>query len=236
MSSAPLSKRSLVTLIAVLASIVASGAAAQEPPAVDDPGTGALLMKMNGALVPIPAVSMDVTLSIAGPLVRGRLVQTFENPTDETLEAEYVFPLPEGAAVDGLTLQIGDRQFVGKIQEKEDARRTYEQAKVEGKGAGLVEQNRPNIFRTNVANIPPHASIVVHLDTLDEAEWSSGTFSTTFPTTITSRYAPSGSEASDPSSPESAAATIRPGAGKRRHQREWRRDAVLGRSCRGADV
>jgi Ca-activated chloride channel family protein len=187
-----LSTRSFAALIVVAATAVAIEAAAQEPPRNDGPGTGALLAKMNGLLVPMPVVSMEVTLSISGPIVRGRLVQTFENPTAETLEAEYVFPLPEGAAVDGLTLQVGERSFVGTIQEKEDARRTYETAKVAGKGAGLVEQERPNIFRTHVANIPPHASIVVRLDTLDEADWSAGEFSTTFPTTITSRYAPSG--------------------------------------------
>jgi len=141
-------------------------------------------------LIPMPVVSMDVMLSVTGPIVRGHLVQTFENPTAETLDAEYVFPLPEGAAVDGLVFEVGDRRFVGKIEEKEDARRTYANAKAEGKGAGLVEQDRPNLFRTEVANIPPHASIVVRLDTLDEAEWSSGEFSIVFPTTITARYAP----------------------------------------------
>jgi Ca-activated chloride channel family protein len=194
-------------LVALAASIVTFGAAAQELPGNDGPGTGALLAKMNGILVPIPLVSMEVTLSISGPIVRGRLVQSFENPTAETLEAEYVFPLPEGAAVDGLTLQIGERSYVGQIQEKEDARRTYENAKVDGKGSGLVEQERPNVFRTRVANIPPHASIVVRLDTLDEAAWGDGEFSTTFPTTITARYAPGGSEACD-SIPTTSAAHI----------------------------
>jgi Ca-activated chloride channel family protein len=191
-------------LIAAAVSIVSVAAFAQEPPPSDSPGTGALLARINGVLVPLPVVSMDVTLSVAGPIVRGRLVQSFDNPTEDTLEAEYVFPLPEGAAVDGLILQVGDRQFVGKIQEKEEAQRTYETAKAEGKGAGLVVQDRPNIFRTHVANIPPHASIVVHLNTLDEAEWSDGEFRTVFPTTITARYAPSGSATCDPV-PDSAA-------------------------------
>jgi Ca-activated chloride channel family protein len=192
-------------LAAAAASILCVfSAAAQEPPSVDDPGTGELLAKMNGRQVPLPVVSMDVSLSISGPIVRGRLVQTFENPTDETLEAEYVFPLPEGAAVDGLVLQIGERQFAGTIQEKDDARRTYEKAKAEGKGTGLVEQHRPNVFSTQVANVPPHESVVVHLDTLDEAEWSGGEFSTTFPTTITTRYFPGDSAACDAIPPDSA--------------------------------
>src|SRR4029077_6589802 len=115
----------LAILIAAAASTCSLGAAAQEPPGGDNPGTGALLAKINGILIPMPVVSMEVTLSISGPIVRGRLVQSFENPTAETLEAEYVFPLPEGAAVDGLTLQVGERSFVGAIQEKGGARRPY---------------------------------------------------------------------------------------------------------------
>ncbi len=180
-------------LIAALLSIVHAPAGAQQPPEADSPGTGALLAKINGTLVPLPVDSMDVTLSISGPVVRGRLVQSFDNPTEDALDADYVFPLPEGAAVDSLTLEVGDRRFVGKIQEKEEAQRTYQIAKAEGKGAALLEQSRPNLFRTRVANIPPHATVVVRLEMLDEAEWSSGEFSTVFPTTITPRYAPAGS-------------------------------------------
>jgi Ca-activated chloride channel family protein len=185
--------------------MTATSVALAETPEGGDPGTGALLAKMNGVLVPMPLASMQVTLAISGPIVRGRVVQTFENPTAETLDAEYVFPLPEGAAVDGLMLEVGDRRYVGEIHEKEEARRTYETAKAQGKGAGLVEQDRPNIFRTRVANIPPHASIVVHLDTLDEAEWSEGEFSTTFPTTITARYAPSDQATCELIAPDAAA-------------------------------
>jgi len=183
--------RAILGLLATGMLLTVTSVTSAEPPQTGGPGTGALLAKMNGILVPLPVVAMDVSLSISGPIVRGRVVQMFTNPTAETLEAVYVFPLPEGAAVDGLMLEVGDRRFIGEIHEKEEARRTYEKAKAEGKGAGLVEQDRPNIFRARVANIPPHASIVVHLDTLDEAEWSDGWFQTTFPTTITARYAPS---------------------------------------------
>ncbi len=197
--------RTILGLLATGMLLTVTSVTSAEPPENGDPGTGALLAKMNGVLVPMPVVAMDVSLSISGPIVRGRVVQTFENPTAETLEAVYVFPLPEGAAVDGLMLEVGDRRFVGEVHEKEEARRTYEKAKAEGTGAGLVEQDRPNIFRTRVANIPPHASIVVHLDTLDEAEWSEGWFSTTFPTTITARYAPSNAITCELVSPDTAA-------------------------------
>ncbi len=173
-------------------------AAAQQPPGEEPPGAGTLLATMNGMRVRLPVVSMDVSLSIAGPIVRSHLDQRFENPTDEALDADYEFPLPEGAAVDGLVLEIGERRFSGTIEEKEEARRTFDEAKVRGRGAGLVEQHRPNVFLTRVANIPPRGAVVIRLDMQDDAEWSGGEFQTVFPTTITARYAPDGSRTSDP--------------------------------------
>ena len=176
-------------LILAAASVLTTGAVAQEG---DRPGTGELLARIDGFEVPLPVTSMNVELWVSGPIVRAYVRQTFTNPTDEVLDAAYVFPLPEGSAVDGLDLQVGDRNFSGRIREKEEARRTYETAKADGKGAGLVEQHRPNVFRTSVANIPPGASVVVGLSLLDEADWRDGAFSTAFPTTITARYAPPG--------------------------------------------
>jgi Ca-activated chloride channel family protein len=179
--------RPFLTLAA--ASVLVTGAVAQE---AESPGTGTLLATIDGNEFSLPITSMDVELYVTGPIVRAYLRQTFTNPTHEVLDAAYVFPLPEGSAVDGLELQVGDRSYSGKIQEKEEARRTYEAAKTARKGAGLVEQHRPNLFRTSVANIPPGASVVVAVSLLDEADWRDGAFSTVFPTTITARYAPPG--------------------------------------------
>ena len=154
----------------------------------EGPGTGELLATIDGRRVSLPPTAMGVDLEVTGPIVRARLTQTFTNPSRETIDADYVFPLPEGAAVDELTLEVGGRSFVGRIQEKEEATRTFERARAQGKGAALVEQHRPNVFRTRVARIPAGESVVVRLGFLDEAEWSDGTFSTTFPMTITPRY------------------------------------------------
>jgi Ca-activated chloride channel family protein len=170
--------------------MLAIGAAAQEGPAPGDPGTGALLARTGGTTISLPLASMEVDLSVAGPLVHGIVVQEFNNPTAQPLEAVYVFPLPEGAAVDGLVLEVDGRRFTGEIRENEEARRTYEHAKSEGKHAGLVEQHRANIFRMSVANIGPGAKVGIRLSYVDEADWVDGTFLTTVPTTITPRYGP----------------------------------------------
>jgi Ca-activated chloride channel homolog len=189
------STRALSILILAAAPVLATGAAAaQEGPAgTDDPGTGILLARIGGALVPLPAISMSAELTVSGPMVRAVVRQSFRNDTLSPLEGLYVFPLPEGATVDGVTLEVGGRRYAGHIEEKEDAHKIYEQAKAEGKSAGLVEQHRPNLFRTSVANVPPGQTLEVELRYLGEAEWESGTFSLTFQMAITRRYAPAGS-------------------------------------------
>ncbi|HEX4826421.1 MAG TPA: VIT domain-containing protein [Candidatus Polarisedimenticolaceae bacterium] len=186
--------------ILAAASVLATGAAAQAQQD-DEPGTGALLAKLNGQLVPMPLARMEVALDVSGPIVRGHLRQTFQNPTAETLDAVYVFPLPEGAAVDAVTLVVGGRRYKGEIQEKEEAKKTFEQAKAAGQGAGLIEQHRPNVFRTSVANVPPHGEVAVELGTIDEASFTDGWFETVFPTTITARYAPGGMEPAESGAP-----------------------------------
>jgi len=82
-------------------------------------GSGELLWKSARGLVPLPVVDMKVDLAVTGIMVRGTVVQSFRNPTSEVIEAIYVFPLPESAAVDFMEMRIGDRRIRAVVQEKE---------------------------------------------------------------------------------------------------------------------
>ena len=183
--------RRLVLIAA--ASALFAGAAAQE-----DPGTGTLLATIEGERVALPVRSIEVSLDVTGTIVRGTIEQRFDNPYDRPLEARYVFPLPEGAAVDGLTLTVGGRRFAGEIREREEARKVYERAKETGRRAGLVEQHRPNLFQTSVAGIRSGEPVIVRLTYLDDADFEDGTFSTTFPLTIAPRYTSGGENPGSP--------------------------------------
>ena len=88
----------------------------------------------------------NISGSINGMLASISVRQTFQNQSDNWVNGRYVFPLSEGAAVDSLKIQIGDRIIDGIVKEKEDAKKTFEQAKAAGKKAGLLEQHRPNLF------------------------------------------------------------------------------------------
>src|SRR4029453_6323801 len=114
----------------------------------------------------------------------------FVNPAAEWPEGVYVFPLPEKAAVDHLKMQIGERVIEGQIKERAEARRTFDAAKSEGRKTTLIEQERPNMFTTSVANIGPGEEIVVAIEYQETLRFDDGSFSVRFPLAITPRYIP----------------------------------------------
>ncbi len=159
---------------------------------LDQIGTGEMLLRIDGDYYSLPMLHTDVTLDINGLMVHGTVKQTFTNPTDGVIEAIYVFPLPEHGAINHMEMRIGERRIVSTIREREMARKTYERAKRAGKKAALLEQERPNLFTTSVANINPGQEIDVILELIDEARFRNGAFSFAFPLTFTPRYIPGG--------------------------------------------
>ncbi|WP_018623821.1 marine proteobacterial sortase target protein [Kangiella aquimarina] len=136
-------------------------------------------------------LSTDIEMHINSVVSRVSVKQTFSNESDQWLEGVYQFPLPENAAVDTLKMHIGQRIIEGEVQEKQQAQRTYEKAKAEGKRASLVEQVRDNLFTTKLANIAPGESITIHIE-FQQLVHNDGThFSVRMPLGITPRYEPS---------------------------------------------
>ncbi len=99
-----------------------------------------------------------------------------------------MFPLPHDSAVNSLEIKIGERIIKGVIKEREEARRAYEEARDEGKKAGLLEQERANIFTMSVANIEPAQEILVTITYYETVKYEDGEYEFVFPMTITPRY------------------------------------------------
>ena len=118
------------------------------------------------------------------------MTQRFENPSDQWVEARYVFPLPADSGVDRLRMQVGDRFIEGQIHERQTARRIYQEARDNGQRASLVEQERPNMFTTSVANIGPGETIIIQIEYQDVARLRDGTFEMRIPLGLTPRYIP----------------------------------------------
>lgn len=154
--------------------------------------SGSLLLQSStpGRYVEAPLVAADVKMHIAGPVIRTTLTQRFTNPSDKWVEGVYAFPLPEDAAVDTLKIVIGDRFIEGDIKERQEARIIYEQAAANGQRAGLVEEERPNLFTTSLANIGPGETVAIQIEYQDKARLDNGVWSTRVPLVIAPRYSP----------------------------------------------
>ena len=126
--------------------------------------SGSLLLKTDDGYADASRLGIDVDLTVSGPTVRARVTQIFRNPSQDWVEAVYVYPLPSGGAVDTLKMVIGDRVVVGDIKERQQAKIIYEQAKQNGQKAALTEQERPNIFTNSVANIGPGETVLVQIE------------------------------------------------------------------------
>jgi Ca-activated chloride channel homolog len=136
------------------------------------------------------ALKTRVEMNIIGSINRVSVIQTFINSSDKWVEGIYVFPLPEDSAVDQLKMYVNDRVIEGQIHEKEEAKKIYESAKSDGKVASLIEQQRPNIFTTNVANIQPGGVITVAIEYQQAVHIENDTYSIRFPMVVGDRYIP----------------------------------------------
>ena len=185
--------RILTFLIAIAWAL--SATAQPVPTKLDGIGRGTLLLQEDNAegerrVRPAPEVKTVVDITVAGPVARTRVRQLFENPGEAWAEGIYVFPLPDKAAVDGLKLRIGDRLVEGVIAERAAARRSYEQAREQGRKAALLESERPNIFTTSVANIGPGESIAVEIEYQERLRLVDGVFRLRFPMVVGPRFVP----------------------------------------------
>jgi Ca-activated chloride channel homolog len=154
---------------------------------------GGLVLRAAGrAPVVAPLVSTDVTIRVAGPVARAHVVQTYQNPEDDWYEGVYVFPLPENGAVDRLRMRVGERVIEGEIKERGAARAAYGEARAAGQRAALLDQERPNIFTTQVANIGPREAVVVELEYQQVLRYDAGAYSLRFPMVVGPRYVPAG--------------------------------------------
>lgn len=132
----------------------------------------------------------EVSMTIKGLQAQVEVSQRFKNNSDSWANATYLYPLPEDSAVSHLKMIVGERVIIGEIQEKQKARANFERAKAEGKKATLMEQQRANLFRQELANIAPGETIEVQISYSQQVLYEQGEFRLRMPTTLTPRYIP----------------------------------------------
>lgn len=155
-------------------------------------GTLYAVDKQGAEMGACPLKSTAVKADISGFISRVSVRQEFENSFTVPIEAVYVFPLSQNGAVDAMTMTVGDRVIRGKIMRREEARKTYETAKSQGKTASLLDQERTNIFTQSVANIMPGEPVTVEITYVETLKYEDGAYEFVFPMTVAPRYIPGG--------------------------------------------
>jgi Ca-activated chloride channel family protein len=152
--------------------------------------SGALRVARGADVFELPLLHTTVDAAIAGLVAEVEVTQTYSNPFDEPIEATYLFPLPDEAAVHALEMLVGDRRIVGRIETREDARRIYDRAKRSGQTAALLDQERPSVFTQRVANILPGESIEIAVSFVEVLAYEGGAYEWVMPLVVGPRYVP----------------------------------------------
>ena len=142
----------------------------------------------SGVVLDVPLKAVKAEVQIAGIIAQVKSYQTYENTSDEPVNAQYVFPGSTRAAVYGMTMKIGNRTIQAKIKEKQEAQEQFDQAVQEGKTASLLQQHRPNVFQMDMGNIPPHTLVEIELSYTELIESEAGVYEFVYPTIVGKRY------------------------------------------------
>lgn len=100
----------------------------------------------------------NITITVRDQVARATVDEVFENFTDQALEATYYLPLPEGAAISGFATWVDGQRVESKVQEKDEAQKTYDKAKGQGAQPAMLEQDFPGTFKTKVDGVPAHGT------------------------------------------------------------------------------
>lgn len=151
-----------------------------------DEGFGSLRSERG----PFPLQNLDVRADIDGLIANVEVCQTFVNVFSEPLEATYIFPLPDRAAVSSFVMEVAGRRVEGVLQERGQARAEYEKAIQEGHRAAISEEERPNVFTLRVGNLMPQEKATIRFRMVMPLLFSDGEATFRFPLVVAPRYIP----------------------------------------------
>ncbi len=145
------------------------------------PGQGTMRNADGKAAEELPLLESRVAVDISGFAARVSVTQRFKNPGDKAIEATYMFPLPDDAAVDAMEMRIGTRVVRAEIKQKAEAKKTYDAARASGKKAALLEQQRPDLFAQRVANLGAGETIDVEIEYVQRLPYRDGAWELRYP-------------------------------------------------------
>jgi Ca-activated chloride channel homolog len=179
-----------MSFVLALLGLAALPAIAAEDIAETPSGTLYLRRSAEAPVAEALRVATRMQVQVTANVARVHVFQEFSNTGEDWVEGLYVFPLAKDGAVDELLMHVGERTIRGEVHEKAQAQALYTQARAAGQQASIVEQERPNLFTSAVANIAPHAKVAIEITYLETLPYRDGRYTLRLPLAITPRYTP----------------------------------------------
>jgi Ca-activated chloride channel homolog len=152
---------------------------------------GSLSGTIDARKMELPLAGVDISAKIVNRAASVTIKQKFRNPYKEFLEATFIFPLSGGIAVDRFEMRVGDRVLVGKVDERQEARKQYAQALQDGKRTALLEQERDDVFTVSVGNLVPGEEVEITLTYSERLPYfAEGKTELRLPLVVAPRYIP----------------------------------------------
>ena len=138
--------------------------------------------------ISIPLKLTQVNAHVTGLIASVSVSQQFENPLDKTVELNYLFPIPQQAALVDFKIIIGSRIIQADIREREQAQNEYQQALDHGQHAALIDQLRPNLLSLRLANVRKGEVIHTNIRYEERLQQKTDGVEFVFPMGLTPRY------------------------------------------------
>jgi len=146
----------------------------------------AILKDTSGGEIALKGVKAHARLH--GLLAEVAVEQSYQNPQDTNIEAVYTFPLPFGAVLLGLEVEIAGKKLSGQVVEKKEAERRYEDAVTDGDSAVMLEEAGPGLYTASLGNLMANESAVIRYRYGLLLNWQGDRLRFLLPTTVAPRY------------------------------------------------
>ena len=150
--------------------------------------TAPMYAMKTSAGVQIPLVKTSIDGELRDTALATTVTQHYQNDEAETVEAVYTFPLPVGATLLGLTVNLNGEELKGTVVAAPEAQDTYEDAIAEGNSALLLQKISESMYTLNVGNLQPGDTAIVTLRHLQLLSWQQDSLRIMYPTTIGNRF------------------------------------------------
>ena len=124
---------------------------------------------------------LSINGSVCGSYAEISIHQNYENKGEKDIEGIYMFPIPKTALISSFEVEIGGRTLKTIVEEKDKAIKIYENAKIRGENAFLLEEFKPRLFKISIGRIISGETVKIKLSYIDDLQYKDNTYKLVIP-------------------------------------------------------